>query len=89
MDALLYVLKVFLMLKDCEVLLGNTFCLLFPKCLRGEWRWLEQTQIQQIYKYLGRFLGMSGEEGWVDLHWAEKENVNEMESEEERAAQRG
>ncbi len=41
--------------------------LLFPKCLNGEWRWLEIAQIDQEYRAWNDGVGFQYE--WVDLGW--------------------
>lgn len=42
--------------------------LLFPKCLNGEWRWLEKASYEQVY---GNWCTSSDEDfnSWSDMRW--------------------
>lgn len=40
--------------------------LLFPKCLDGEWRWLEIAQINQEFRVVG---WQWSDTDWVDVSW--------------------
>ena len=45
--------------------------LLFPKCIGGEWRWLEVAYIKQKYAFF--YTGMFYGEFWKDFEWVESE----------------
>ena len=44
--------------------------LLFPKCIRGEFRWLE-------FAYVKKQFGYDSFDSWDDIRWATLEEYNE------------